>query len=165
MTPPRTHAGRTPLRRLIACLALVLVLPTPTALADSGSLADPSGDFPDIVKLAFNNRQGSVVMAMTYAGSRPQNESFYLRWGRNASKSYQVFVSSTAGLEVLRLNGEPVSCGRLDVTHDGDTLVSRVTVPRSCLPRAPDRLRFRGIATEGLFGSDQTRLSAAIGRG
>ena len=51
------------------------------------------------------------------------------------------------------------------VTHDGDALVSRVVVPRSCLPRAPDRLRFRGIATEGLFASDQTRLSAAIDRG
>ncbi len=152
-------------RRLLASVAVVLLCSTSAAQAASGSLTDPSGDLPDIVKLSFNNSQGGVVMAMTYSESRPQNESLYMRWGTDASKYYQVFASPSAGLEELRLNGDRVRCGNLEVTHDADALVTRMTVPRTCLSRAPNRLRFQGIATEGLSSSDQTRLSAAIARG
>jgi hypothetical protein len=144
---------------------VLLSLAAPAAQAASGSLTDPTGDYPDIVRLGYTNATSRVVMSMKYAGARPQNESFYMRWGTNASKNYQVFVSSGIGKKELRLNGTKVACGSLGVTYDASTHVTRVVVPRSCLGSAPNRLRFRGIATEGLYSKDQTALSAAIARG
>jgi len=71
------------------------------AQADSGSVNDPSGDLPDIIKLAYNNADSKVVVTMTYSGFRAQNESFYMRWGDG--KYYQVF--RPIGQEAqLRLN-------------------------------------------------------------
>ena len=42
---------------------------------------------------------------------------------------------------------------------------TKVVIPRSCLAKAPDELRFQGIATEGLYSSDETKVSRAIARG
>jgi hypothetical protein len=124
----------------------------------------PAGwtDFPDVVRLAWNNAQNRVVMKMTYAEFRAQNESFYMRFGRN---SYQVFVSSGVGIEQLRYNGNPRACDGLRVRYAAAAVRTTVVVPRSCLRRAPDRLRFQGIATEGLASADETRISGRIARG
>lgn len=151
-------------RSFIAAVTLVLAA-APTAYADSGSLTDPSGDYPDILKLTYNNKSDRVIMTMKYADFRPQNESFYMRWGKDAAKYYQVFVSSSAGMKELRLNGTKVKCGTLAVSHDATKVVTRVVVRRSCLDKAPDKLRFKGIATEGTMSVDETKLSAAIARG
>lgn len=152
----------------LAVAASVLALAA-TAHADSGSLTDPKGDFPDIVKLRYDNAASKVVMTMTYSGSRPQNESFYLRWG-STGRSYQVFVSRPAGLRELRYHAgstaatKKVACSGLAVRRPTSTSTS-VTIPRSCLSKAPNALRFQGIATEGLMSADQTRISASTARG
>lgn len=147
-----------------AGIALVsLLVGAASAHAASGSLNDPRGDYPDIVKLAYNNAQSKVVMTMTYAGGHAQNESFYMRWGKRG-KHYQVFASPSAGLEELRFSGETVACKKLSVKRPS-AVKTKVVVPRSCLKKAPDKLRFQGIATEGLFSADETKVSKKIARG
>jgi hypothetical protein len=147
---------------IVAGLLVGSLLLAPATHADSGSLSDPTGDFPDIVRLGWNNADTQVVMTMTYAEFRAQNESFYMRFGEDY---YQVFVSSGAGLQTLRFNGNTRACDGLRVRHAAAAVRTKVVVPRSCLRRAPDRLRFQGIATEGLSSSDETRLSARVARG
>jgi hypothetical protein len=141
---------------------------TATAHAASGSISDPKGDYPDIVKFAYSNAKSKVVMTATYAGDgvdgRAQNESFYMRWGSN--KSYQVFLSPQIGAKELRWSGatKPVACKRLTVKHP-TSRSTKVTVPRSCLGKAPGKLRFQGIATEGTSSMDKTRISKPVKRG
>jgi hypothetical protein len=132
------------------------------AQADSGSISDPSGDLPDIIKLAYNNADNKVVMTMTYSEFRAQNESFYMRWGDD--KYYQVFRSF--GQEQLRLNDSSnvKNCDGLKAREPSD-VSTKVIVPRSCLKKAPDKLKFQGIATEGLANSDETKITKAIARG
>ena len=137
--------------------------------AATGSLADPEGDFPDIVKLSYRNSSSKVTMTMTYAGARAQNESFYLKWG-TTGKRYQVFNSPAAGLRELRYyraanaSAKRIECGGLRVTQPS-ALSTKVVIPRSCLTKAADKLRFQGIATEGLMSSDETKVSKAVARG
>jgi hypothetical protein len=139
------------------------------ANAATGSLADPKGDFPDIVKLSYSNGSSKVKMTMTYLDARPQNESFYLKWG-TAGKRYQVFNSPSAGISQLRYYGgtnaqfKAIACSGLSVTEPSGTS-TKVVIPRSCLPKAADKLRFQGIATEGVASSDETKVSKAVARG
>ena len=151
-----------PIAAAVAALALALALPA-AAFAASGSISDPSGDYPDILKLAYANKSGKVVMTMTYGGARPQNESFYIKYGE--PKNYQVFVSSGIGTKELRFNSRKVPCSGLSVSHDAALLQTKVVVPRSCLSKAPNKLRFQGVATEGLYSSDKTALSPWVKRG
>jgi hypothetical protein len=145
----------------IACVGLMIA--ASTAFGASGSLRDPKGDHPDVVKLRYDNARSKVKMTMTYAAFTAQNESFYMSWGRGTKSNYQVFLSPSANLKVLRYKGNDVRCRQLRVKRG--TRSTTVTVPRSCLPKAPGRLRFQGIATEGLFSSDETAVSKAIRRG
>ena len=151
-------------RHGIAAVAMATALiGSAQAQANSGSISDPSGDLPDIVKLAYNNADRKVVMTMTYSGFRAQNESFYMRWGDG--KYYQVFRAFGQDAQ-LRLN-KPTgvkACDGLRVREPSE-LSTKVTVPRSCLKKAPDKLKFQGIATEGVSNSDQTRITKAIARG
>ena len=139
------------------------------ANAATGSLTDPKGDFPDIVKLSYSNGSSKVKMTMTYAGARPQNESFYLKWG-TAGKRYQVFISPSASISELRYYGatnapvKAIACSGLRVTQPSATSTKTV-IPRSCLKKAADKLRFQGIATEGVASSDETKVSKAVARG
>ena len=152
------------LKKTAAVIALSLA-GTATAYADSGSITDPAGDYPDIVKLAYNNADSKVVMKLTYSEVAAQNESFYMRWG-SEDEAYQVFVSESSGLEELRYhgNGKAVKCDELRVRRPDDN-VTKAIVPRSCIGKAPGKLRFQGIATEGLFSADETKTSKAIPRG
>jgi hypothetical protein len=139
------------------------------ATAATGSLTDPKGDLPDIVKLAYANGSSKVTMTMTHAGARPQNESFYLRWGTKGAR-YQVFDSPSAGLRELRYyrtanaTAKHVACGGLRVTQPS-AKTTKVVVPRSCIKQAPDRLRFQGVATLGLMSADETKVSKPVARG
>jgi hypothetical protein len=139
------------------------------ASAATGSLTDPKGDFPDIVKLSYSNGSSKVTMTMTYAGARPQNESFYLKWG-TSGKRYQVFNSPSASIRELRYyratNASPkrIACSGLRVNQPS-ARSTKLVIPRGCLAKATDKLRFQGIATEGLFSSDQTKVSKAVARG
>jgi hypothetical protein len=139
------------------------------ANAATGSLTDPKGDFPDIVKLSYSNGSSKVTMTMAYADAHPQNESFYLKWG-TSGKRYQVFNSPSAGIRELRYyratNAAPkhIACSGLRVSRPS-AKSTKVVIPRGCLTKAADRLRFQGIATEGLSSSDQTKVSNAVARG
>jgi hypothetical protein len=139
------------------------------ANAATGSLTDPKGDFPDIVKLSYDNGSSKVTMTMTYAGARPQNESFYMAWG-TAGKRYQVFNSPSAGIRELRYYSgtkaaaKRTPCNGLRVTQPSTTS-TKVVIPRRCLTKAAGKLRFQGIATEGLASSDETKVSKAVARG
>ena len=81
------------------------------ATAATGSLTDPRGDFPDIVKLSYSNAASKVKLTMTYAEVHPQNESFYLKWGK-AGKRYQVFNSPLAGISELRRDDRAIRTAR-----------------------------------------------------
>jgi hypothetical protein len=140
-----------------------------TAYAASGLLTDPKGDYPDIVKLAYANAKSKVTVTLTYAGARPQNESLYVRWG-SKGQSYQVFLSESAGLEELRYYrsktaaSKTIACKGLVVRH-ATSLSTTAVIPRTCLAKAPDTLRFQGIATEGIGSADETKVSKGVRRG
>jgi hypothetical protein len=147
-----------------ATVIVALLAMSVTVYADSGSLDDPKGDFPDIVKLNYDNGDSKVVMKLTYSGGAAQNESFYMRWGDE--KAYQVFVSRASGLQELRFygKGRAVKCDGLKIRRPSND-VTKAVVPRKCLDKAPRKLRFQGIATEGLFSSDETKISKPIRQG
>lgn len=152
--------------RKTAALAIVSALAvSATAFAAKDSLSDPKGDYPDIVKLNYNNGDEKVVMKLTYNGQAAQNESFYMRWG-SGDDAYQVFVSPSADIEELRYygKGKAVKCDGLKIRRPSND-VTKAIVPRECLDKAPDKLRFQGIATEGLSSVDETKISEAIKRG
>ena len=79
---PKPTAPESPMIR-ITSIAVVgaLLTSSAAAYAASGSVTDPKGDYPDIVKLGYVNAKSKVTMTMTLAGDHAQNESFYLRWG------------------------------------------------------------------------------------
>lgn len=120
-------------------------------------------------ELSYDNAVSKVTMKLTYAEIPAQNESFYMRWG-TAGKRYQVFNSPSAGMRELRYYSgtsatpKKVACSGLKVTHPSSASTKAV-VPRSCLKKAADKLRFQGVATEGLSSSDETKISKAIARG
>lgn len=157
------------LRLTVLAISGALILGNAAAYAASGSLSDPKGDYPDLVKLAYANAKSKVSMTMTVAGAHAQNESFYLRWGSKGA-SYQVFSSPSIDLTELRYysrtSAEPkrLTCKGLVVRQPSAT-VTTVTIPRTCIPKAPDTLRFQGIATEGTSLLDETKVSRAIRRG
>jgi hypothetical protein len=146
----------------VSALCVGIFAASPAA-AESGSLDDPSGDFPDIVRLSYDNAQRKAVMTLRFGESDlAQNVSFYMRWrgGR-----YQVFYNKPAGTQELRYNDDKVRCRDLVVKELPDKEATRAIVPRSCLSQAPDRLRFQGIATAGLLSSDETDVSPRVARG
>ena len=149
---------------VISLLSVLTTLLAPSAFAAGGSLSDARGDLPDIVRLSYQNGARQVVMTMKYSDiGLAQNESFYVRWGTPAS--YQVFNSPSAGMRELRYNGQRVRCAGLEVTRQASLDQTRAVVPVRCLGKAPQRLRFQGIATAGLTNSDQTAVSALVRRG
>jgi hypothetical protein len=153
---------RTSLVTLLLSVASTLF--APSAFAASGSLSDARGDLPDIVRLSYQNGVRQVVMTMKYSDiGLTQSESFYIRWGTSAS--YQVFNSPSAGMRELRYNGQKVRCAGLEVTRQASLDQTRALVPVKCLGKAPQRLKFQGIATAGLMNCDQTAVSAWVRRG
>jgi hypothetical protein len=156
-------------RNTAGVVVAVLLAGGGVANAATGSVTDPKGDYPDIVKLSYNNGSSKVTMTMTYVGAHPQNESFYMEWGK-AGKRYQVFNSPSAGIRELRYYGgtnaaaKRTTCSGLRLTQPSATS-TKVIIPRRCLPKAADKLRFQGIATEGLTSSDETKVSKALARG
>jgi hypothetical protein len=109
-------------------------------------------------------------MTITYNGDTAQNEGFWMRWG-SKGKSYQVFSSPSVGINQLRYysgkDAAPtiVGCKGLRIKRRYPPYSTSATIPRSCLAKAPDKLRFQGIATEGTSSIDETKVSKAIARG
>jgi len=153
---------RTPL--IVVVLVALTWLIAPAAGAATGSISDPDTGLPDIRRLSYDNATGKVVMTMKYANlDDAQAQSFYISWGTKAK--YQVFVSPSAGKEELRFNGTRTACGGLQVAALPAKESTRVVVPRSCIPKAANKLKFKGIATQGNFGKDETALSPWVARG
>jgi hypothetical protein len=42
---------------------------------------------------------------------------------------------------------------------------TKTVIPRSCLTKPANKLRFKGIPTEGVASSDETKVSKAVARG
>lgn len=158
------------MRRALAAvvLALVATATASSALGASGSLSDPDDDtLADVLKLSYANKDAKAVVRMTYDGYRPMVENFYVKWG-SEGKYYKLQRSSTNGTSLWYSNGTGESEKRCDgdrVRYDEGAAVSTGTVPRSCMPQAPARVKFQGVVTEGLFLSDATRTSRAIRKG
>jgi hypothetical protein len=157
------------MRVLVAVVCLLLPLP---AYAGSGSVADPRGDFPDIVRLTLHNGDAQVVVRQRYAYlDVVRTESVQLRWGRRVH--YRLDARNRDGdaaLEpVLRLSTPDgvrrQRCAGLRVRRSSATDVAVYTVPRSCLRRAPGRLRAEGFAAAGSFDTDETALTPWIRQG
>jgi len=152
-----------------ACAPALLLLPVPPAMAASGHITDPSGELPDILRLNYSNAQGKVVMTLKFASVEDaQNRGFWIQWGE--PQKYQVFDSPSAAISELRFhraNGTfaKVACTGLNVTEDATTNTVKAVVPRSCLPKAPNQVRFKGIATMGLTEKDETKVSPLMKRG
>ena len=148
-------------------LALAALVAAPAAFGASGSLNDPDDNtLADVLRLSYANKEDKVVVRMSYDDYRPQVENFYVKWG--TSGRYYKLQRSTNGTSLWYSNGSEESersCAGDRVRHDDETFVSTGTVPRSCMPRAPGRVKFQGIVTEGLFDSDQTRTSSRVARG
>ncbi len=147
----------------------LLLLSMPHALAATGHITDPSGDVPDITRLNYDNAQRKVVMTLKFADvALAQNRSFYIQWGK--PQKYQVFDSPSAAISELRFvradgTFAKVACDGLKVTEDAGTNTVKAVVPRSCLPKAPNQVRFKGIATMGLTDKDETKVSPLMKRG
>ena len=158
------------MRRALAAsvLALVATATAAPAFAASGSLNDPDDDtLADVLKLSYANNDAKAVMKMKYDGYRPQVENFYVKWG-SAGKYYKLQRSSSNGVSLWYNNGTEESektCADDRVRHDADTFVSTGTIPRSCMPQAPAKVKFKGIVTEGLYDNDQTRTSDLVRKG
>lgn len=157
--------------RLIGATAIVgaLVMTGSTVHADKGSLNDPAGDLPDIRKLAYNNADKKVTLSMTFADlADAQNQSYYIQWGK--PKKYQVFHSPSAAITELRFYTDATSwtkvgCKKLSVVDRPAKDTTTVDIPRACIKKAPDTLRFKGIATMGLNLLDETKQSPKVKRG
>jgi hypothetical protein len=147
---------------------LAIAIASPAA-AQKGHLTDPSGNLPDIKRLDYNNAKKKVVVKMTYADlSVVQNHSFYLQWGK--PKKYQVFYSPAQNVKELRFYRTAsqfgtVRCAGLKVVDRPRLNTTTATIPRKCISKAPDTLRFKGVATLGLSMSDSTKLSKKVKRG
>ena len=152
----------------VFALALAALVTAPAAFGASGSLSDPDDDtLADVLKLSFANKDDRAVVKMAYDGYRPQVENFYVKWG-TAGKYYKLQRSPNGtSLWYSDGSGEPSeeSCSGDRVRHNEETFVSTGTIPRSCMPQAPGKLKFQGIATEGLFEFDETRTSTRVARG
>ncbi len=162
-------------RRCIAVLAGTMIasalVGTP-AQAAAGSISDPRGDaYPDVLKLAFVNGDAAVKMTMTHVDvDAAESEWFFIHWG-TVGKRYAVLESRSAGQrELLYYSGAsavpvPKACAGLKVIHRDAYDRTKVVIPRSCISKAPNGLRFSGKATAGIRSFDETKKSPRIARG
>jgi hypothetical protein len=156
---------------LIATLAAGVI--ASPALAATTSVTDPAGDSdPDILKLTLANRQAKVVLKQKYADiDLVQAESLFIKWGK--ATHYRVNIGnydSDPALEkrlwlVTSAGDTRKKCGDLTFSQSADTDLTIVRVPRSCLSKAPDKIRAKGVASMGQYNSDATKLTPYAARG
>ena len=137
--------------RRVAAVALsvpaLLLMSGPNAMAASGHITDPSGDFPDIRRLDYDNAQRKVVMTLKFASvDDAQNRSFYIQWGK--PKKYQVFDSPSAAISELRFYRDAdtfrsVECAGLRVTEDSGTNAPTASPGRSPIASIVERPAYR----------------------
>lgn len=158
---------RTPVRPAATVLAtlLALTLLAPSAHAAKVTVTDPSGDYPDIVKMSGNNAKKRLVMTVSFGEGAVDflNASAYIRSGK---RIYQAFDATAGdGFRELRFKGKKVPCRGLKVARNADAGTVRFIIPRRCVPKLRAKVRFKAVATEGLMSSDETKWSNKVKRG
>ena len=149
-------------------LALAALVAAPAAFGASGSLNDPDDDtLADVLRLSYANKEDKVVVRMSYDDVPATGRELLREVGAPRAATTSSSAAPTAprsgtptGRRSPRRAVPAIGCG---TTRDSS--VSTGTVPRSCMPRAPGRLKFQGIVTEGLFDFDETRTSSRVARG
>ena len=159
-------------RALVVVAALAVLATAAPAFAETVYVTDAAGDTPDIRRLTLDNRQSTVVLKQKYADlDFVQVESLYIKWGdathyRVNIGNYDADDALEKRLWLVTADGEDrKACGDLMFEHDADEDRTTVRVPRSCIPRAPNRIRAKGVASMGLYENDQTSLTPYASRG
>ena len=146
-----------------------------SAHAELVTQADADGDTPDVKRVTLDNRQHKVVVRMRHADlSDVRAEAFFVDWeGATHYRVYSGYTSDGYGGKYLyfRLyvykDGEATrkACGDMRGFHDNESEISGVRVPRSCIKKAPDEVRTRGVAWDYDSGEDETIYSDYAKRG
>jgi hypothetical protein len=152
--------------------AALLAVPATAAQAAKGSITDRGGDNVDIVKLSYNNAKSKVTLTTKYAdSSTAQVEFFAITWA-GPNKGYGVVSSAVTGDRELVYSknksdeGTTIACKGLNVKRNARANTTKVIVPRTCLTKAPDKLRFQaGALNVQDGGSDETKRTKKVKRG
>ena len=160
---------RTFVAGVIALLALVAL--TGTARAELVTKADPEGvaEVPNVRRITLDNRQKTAVVRMRYEDlSQMDDETFFIDWG--SETYYQVYLTEGAygdyySLYLYKDGGSTKKSCYIKFSGDVDEESSGVRVPRSCLKKASDKIRARGIAYADGGTQDETPFTPYAKRG
>ena len=167
------------MKQLVARLLMVvavfsMVLAATPAFADTTSVTDANDEIdPDIRKLTLANRESAVVLTQKYEElDFVQVATYYIKWGEPQhyfvnQGNYDEDNAWETRLTFVKADGTQVTktCGDMTGRRISDTESTKVRVPRSCLSKAPNRILAKGVATMGMFNSDETRNTAKVARG
>jgi hypothetical protein len=155
----------------VGAVAAALLVPLAPAGADSTSVSDAEGDLPDILKLTLDNQQSQVVFKQKFASlDDVMVESLYIKWGESThyrvnTGNYDEDVALETRLWLSKSSGDVEKTCDVTVSRNADTDVSIHKVPRSCLPKAENKIFGRGVATQGMWSIDETKNTAKVARG
>jgi hypothetical protein len=95
------------------------------------------------------------------------SESIQIKWA-DAGTYYEVlWIRNEATYFYFVKDGEGrnAECPGLDDSHSEDKDLSVYRIPRSCIPKAPNRITAQGEATLGSVDFDKTKRTPAATRG
>jgi hypothetical protein len=151
---------------------LAVAVSTGPSFAATTSVTDPSGDYPDIRKLTLENKQTKVVLTQKYTDIElVQVETLYIKWQgttyyRINRGNYDDDPQAEVRFILVTEDGDKEkSCPDLNVSRSNSTDTAIYRVPRSCIPKAADRVKAQGVASAGVSSSDQTKVTDRIARG
>jgi hypothetical protein len=128
----------------------------PAAHADSTSVRDANDveHDADVIRLDVNNGSRAVIFKTTFAmceGAGPcpdiDESTYYLKWSDGMCR-HRVQTTGVQGIVECRRGAgawqatSPFGCATSSTGRNPKPF-ERVKIPRSCIPRAADRLRFR----------------------
>ncbi len=148
----------------------VLALAAPAGAAVT-SVTDAKGDYPDILKLTLDNQQSKVVLKMKYDNVKDvMVDTFYIKWGdathyRLNLGNYDSDDQLEKRLSLSTNDGDKEkSCSDMSAKRISDTDITKFTVARDCLPKAPNKIFAKGVA-KGMFSVDETKNTDKVDRG
>ena len=141
--------------RIIACLsALFLLLVPGPAYAATGSVDDPAGDVDlggDISSFTVHNNARALKFVVAFAndsGAEPTHYLITMKWGATAKKRCSFDLDTGAVPDCHNdspTGAPPSSCGSFTLADDGSKMVAKL--PRSCIKKAADTMKFKVVAT------------------